>query len=132
MQVADRWHLVHNLQEALVRLIERNGKQLKDAAKLLSSRPEAAQQEASPAPCLTATVPKVSTRLERQQAQRRAVRLQVYQQVVELHQQKVHQREFPPPGHVPQHRSQSGSARAAILSVQPVAIVAALTASRTI
>jgi transposase len=94
MQVADRWHLVHNLQEALVRLIERNGKQLKDAAKLLSSRPEAAQLEASPAPCLTATVPKVSTRLERQQAQRRAERLQVYQQVVELHGQKVPQREI--------------------------------------
>ena len=42
LQVADRWHLVHNLQEALVRLIERFGKPLKEAAKLLSGQQESA------------------------------------------------------------------------------------------
>jgi transposase len=33
MQVTDRWHLLHNLQEALVQLVDRHRKQLKDVAK---------------------------------------------------------------------------------------------------
>jgi transposase len=32
-QVTDRWHLLHNLQEALVQVVDRHRKQLKDVAK---------------------------------------------------------------------------------------------------
>ena len=94
LQVADRWHLVHNLQEALVRLIERFGKPLKEAAKLLSGQQGPAQQEAGSAECFTAAVPKTQTQFEGEQAARRERRLNRYQQAVELHQQKVSQREI--------------------------------------
>ncbi len=94
LQVADRWHLVHNLQEALVRLIERFSKPLKEATKLLSGQQGPAQQNAGSTEYLTAAVPEAPAQLEQEQAARRARRLNRYQQAVELHQQKVSQREI--------------------------------------
>ena len=132
LQVADRWHLVHNLQEALVRLIERFGKPLKEAAKLLSSQQESGQQKADYAEGFTSAVPESLTQLEREQGERRARRLNRYQHAVELHQQKVSHARLPAASVYIAARFANGSARAVIPSVLAAVTTGVLTAGPTI
>ena len=85
-QVADRWHLLNNLGEALVKVFEGHSRELR---KLPSGVPDAdpATQE-QPLPTLeTAPVPSVSaTASEQRRQERRARRVARYERVRELHQ----------------------------------------------
>jgi transposase len=89
-QVTDRWHLLHNLQEAIVQVVDRHRKQLKDVAKSMRQ----AFSEPSPAEVPSAGVTKSPTKSEQARDQRRQRRLERYQQVVELHAQGVAIREI--------------------------------------
>ena len=50
IQVADRWHLLHNLSEALVNLLNPHHRLLAEVAKAASITPEAAQAPSAPSP----------------------------------------------------------------------------------
>jgi len=89
VQVADRWHLLLNLREALMRAVDRHHGHVLEAAKAVAAR-----QELEP---LSAKTPKREAaekrlppdhRTERSQ-QRRARRLERYRRVVELNEQGV-------------------------------------------
>jgi transposase len=86
-QVADRWHLLHNLQEALVQLVDRHRKELKDVAKLMAN----VTAEAGAAETPIAQKP---TKVESARNQRHQRRLERYQQVAALHAQGVSVREI--------------------------------------
>ena len=96
VQVADRWHLLHNLQEALVRLVDRFPQQLKSAGNSVvrvAVNPSATE--------LPPTLPGVAENPLRQEvrpnpltAARRARRFERYQQAIKLHQQKLSDREI--------------------------------------
>jgi transposase len=94
IQVADRWHLLHNLQEALVRLVERFRKPLKEAASRIGHEPELGKPEPANAEDSASAAPEKQSKTEREQQERRNRRLDRYQQVMELHQQHVSQREI--------------------------------------
>ena len=89
VHVADRWHLLVNLREALMRAVDRHHAHVLEAAKAL-----AASQEPEPLPAKTPQTEPAEQRLppdhrtERSQ-QRRARRLERYQRVVELNEQGV-------------------------------------------
>jgi transposase len=89
VQVADRWHLLLNLREALVRAVDRHHAHVLEAARAAatSQKPEplaVEMPEAGPA----AERPSRSRAAEQSQ-QRRARRLERYQRVLELHGQGV-------------------------------------------
>jgi transposase len=102
IQVADRFHLGHNLQEALERVVVRHHGQLAETAKeLAKARASAVAQTASPVPqestpaeAVTAAVSAESTCAQQEKLARRARRLQQYERIVELHRQGVSQREI--------------------------------------
>ena len=82
IQVADRWHLLKNLSETLERVLDQN---------------RAAMKQASPALQETVAVawpPTKGKTAEDESRERRRKRLQRYEQVVQLHQQGVEQREI--------------------------------------
>jgi transposase len=89
VQVADRWHLLVNLREALMRAVDRHHGHVSEAAKAV-----AASQEPGPVPAKTPKSEPAEQRLpldhrsERSQ-QRRARRLDRYRRVVELKEQGV-------------------------------------------
>jgi transposase len=90
-QVADRWHLLRNLKEALERLLEQNRACLYAAAVEENPPPKPKPApEVSPSP--EKTDPPPLTQAEQQSQARRERRRAVYQAVVELHQQGVKQR----------------------------------------
>ena len=79
VQVADRFHLLCNLREAMVRLLDRHPQELAEAARAAAPGPPApTAQEAPPPPPRTAA--QQAQQASRQQRQQR------YTQVVELHQ----------------------------------------------
>ncbi len=85
VQVADRWHLLKNLGEALERLLQRHHPALTAAARTLTERaraPVTPTQEAS-----NEEMPPVLTRAKREQQARRERRLARYEAVLDLHQQ---------------------------------------------
>jgi transposase len=89
VQVADRWHLLLNLREALMRAIDRHHAHVLEAAKAV-----AASQEPEPLPANASRSEPAEGRLPpdhrtAQSRQRRARRLERYQRVVELHEQGV-------------------------------------------
>ncbi len=96
VQIADRWHLLKNLREALVRVVDRHGKQVEAAARGTAiSEPKSSIDTpvagtANDAPVLAAPL----TRAEEVKQQRRARRLQRYQRVVELDAQGASDREI--------------------------------------
>ena len=94
MQVADRWHLLHNLHEALARLVERFRKPLKEAASRVGREPEFGKLEPANAEDSASAAPEKLSKTGREQRERRNQRLDRYQQVFDLHQQKVPQREI--------------------------------------
>jgi transposase len=94
VQVADRWHLLCNLREAVERLLDRKQSQLREAAKKVA--PEAVAPGEPPravtAPELSA--PQQINRAERLRQARRQRRLERYERVKELHRRGVGLREI--------------------------------------
>jgi transposase len=85
-QVADRWHLLHNLRDALKRLADRHHHDLRGAAAQVSAR--APPQQPPKAEVTTESL----TSEQRQQKERRAHRHERYERVIELHKRGVSQR----------------------------------------
>jgi transposase len=89
VQVADRWHLLLNLRETLMRAVDRHHGHVLDAAKAV-----AASQEPERLPAETPQTEPAEKRLPQdhrtaRSQQRRARRLERYQRVVELNEQGV-------------------------------------------
>jgi transposase len=85
IQVADRWHLLKNLGEALERLLQRHHPALTEAARTLTERARLAVM-----PAQASATPEAPSRLNRarqEQQQRRARRLARYEAVRDLHRQ---------------------------------------------
>jgi len=95
MQVADRWHLLKNLGEALERLLQRHHPALTEAAHTLTERARAAALQAivadgadtPPLSLPTNSSPCHLTRTQQDQRQRRDRRLARYEAVLDLHRQ---------------------------------------------
>ena len=91
VQVADRWHLLRNLQETLTRVVDRYQGKIREAARAVAGILNSQQPKAK----TTAPVqgeqlePTVLTKYQERQQQRRARRLARFEQVRELHRQKV-------------------------------------------
>jgi transposase len=85
-QVADRWHLLHNLHDVLTRIADRCHPQVAAAVREAMRRPSPAPVLASNPGALTSR-PAGSSVAKTHGQQRRARRLALYQQVVELHRQ---------------------------------------------
>jgi transposase len=96
VQVADRFHLVRNLREALCRVMERHSTDVQAALRTVSRRKFSALcGKSDPAVPIGEPSPTKPTPPEVQfQQQRRAERIQRYEQVVELHRQGVSLREI--------------------------------------
>ncbi|MFQ5502670.1 MAG: ISL3 family transposase, partial [Phycisphaerae bacterium] len=90
VQVADRWHLLHNLREALVRILDRHYRDLREVAEGLAAA-EAQRKEPCMEPPDKGGSP-YSTRDQKITQVRRARRLERYRRVVELHRQGVSHR----------------------------------------
>jgi transposase len=96
VQVTDRWHLLKNLREALVRVVNRHCQQVQAAARAAvaavdiespDSPEESTAKDSSAKPVSV-------TRAEELKQERRECRLNRYQQVVELHAKGVSYREI--------------------------------------
>jgi transposase len=85
VQVADHWHLMHNISEALQRCLEHEHKLLGQAAKAISASP--AQVELLPADATQAE--QTPARLEQMQRATRSRRLARYESVMELARQGI-------------------------------------------
>jgi len=83
MQIADRWHLIKNLSEAMERLLTRKHKLARDAAQLLVGTPKEESSspgaESSPTP-----VTLLPVRPRTQVLARRAKRIELYDEVMRL------------------------------------------------
>lgn len=90
IQVADRWHLLHNLQEVLVQLVDRHRKQLKEAARSMRETTAVPVPAVVPVSCVRTGM----TKAEQARDQRRQRRFERYQQVIELHGQGLAVREI--------------------------------------
>jgi transposase len=77
-QVADRWHLIRNLSEALTRCLEQHASDLRTAWNEVTPPPEPSVE--------TVPVPARPNKAELLRQQRRSHRLQRYEQVLSLHQ----------------------------------------------
>jgi transposase len=90
VQVADRWHLLKNVREALERLLTRYHPAIRQAAMsvatTLGERP-VGTSEAAPLRADPAVTPVPLTRRQGEQAARRERRLARYQEVMRLHQE---------------------------------------------
>jgi transposase len=89
VQVADRWHLLVNVREALTRVVDRHHAKVLEAAKAVAASQEAEHvavglPQATPAP-----EPVLPSRAVAQSQHRRARRLERYQRVLELDGQGV-------------------------------------------
>lgn len=94
VQVADRWHLLKNLHDALRRVVDRHHQQVEEAAIAVHTEQQCAQSEAiPPAEEPPAAHIHLATGSHLSQ-QRRTRRLQRYEQVIQLHQQGIGQREI--------------------------------------
>lgn len=93
VQVADRWHLLKNAREALQKVIERNLRFVRQAAQSLAN-----QKNSSFVDAIEDLVPpseaNQGSQLVSGKADRREHRLALYQQLIQLHQQKVPLREI--------------------------------------
>jgi transposase len=89
IQVADRWHLLHNLQDALVQLVDRHRKQLKTVGKSMGQ--STAKTDSIDPPACPATR---KTKAELAREERHQRRLERFQQLVELHAQGLGIREI--------------------------------------
>ena len=89
-QVADRWHLFHNLRDALKRFADRHHREVREAAKAAAE----SQQRAPPSISdeRMDPIPTALTRTERDRSASRTRRRERYERVMELHRQGVSQR----------------------------------------
>jgi transposase len=89
IQVADRWHLLHNLTDALQRAVDRQQSLLTEIAREVAARlaPTPAPTTASPAGDAASSPPAPLSRAEQGKLNSRARRLERYQQVQELRRQ---------------------------------------------
>jgi transposase len=85
-QVADRWHLIRNLGEALTRCLEQHASDLRATWNEVTPPPEP--------PAETLPIPPRPNKAELLRQQRRSHRLQRYEQVLSLHQSGVTQEEI--------------------------------------
>jgi transposase len=88
-QIADRWHLIRNLGEALTRCFEQHASDLQAAwhAVILPVPPSAS-------PVMTSAVTRPLSKAEQVRQQRRSQRLRRYEQVMALHQSGATQEEI--------------------------------------
>ena len=93
VQVADRWHLLHNLTEALQKAVDRRAGLLGEVAKEVASAPAPVPLSSVPAQP-PAPAPSRLTRDEQERQDNRARRLARYQQVQELRQQGMSRRKI--------------------------------------
>jgi transposase len=84
--VADRWHLIRNLSQALTRCLEQQASDLRAAWNEVTPPPEASVE--------TLPVPPRPNKAELLRQQRRSHRLQRYEQVLSLHQSGVTQEQI--------------------------------------
>lgn len=94
VQVADRWHLLCNLREAVERLLDRKQGLLREAAKKAAPESAAAGEPAPVAPPPELSAPQQINHAERLSQARRQRRLDRYQHVKELHGRGVGLREI--------------------------------------
>jgi transposase len=90
VQVADRWHLLHNLHEAVMREAEHHSRQIVEAAKLAAIQREPRCQRQPPVitpPPLPE--PRSLTRAERRKQANRDRRRRRYEQTIALHRQGI-------------------------------------------
>jgi len=85
VQIADRWHLLKNMGDAVQRVLDRKHAALRQAAK--SVRPATEENNENPATVLQAAMPLTIPEREKQQRQTR--RLERYTEVITLWQQGV-------------------------------------------
>ena len=87
VQVADRWHLLRNLSEALVTVLAPHHRVMDQAARAVFTKPASPSTE--PAPCA-----RIPTRAQHAKQQRRDRRLNRYESVMELLRRGMSQREI--------------------------------------
>jgi len=90
IQVADRWHLLHNLHEALERALDRRHAMLSGAA----TQTAAAPVNSEPPPPVALTNSIQPAYLQRRQEERRGKRLACFEQVKQLQLQGMTQRQI--------------------------------------
>ena len=84
-QVADRWHLMHNLQEALVRMLDRHHRDLSEAARDVAAVAQLPSQEKADKPTEAAQAPSTPTWAQQASEARRERRFERYTQVITRH-----------------------------------------------
>lgn len=99
IQVADRWHLLKNLREALARLANQYHQQLEVAARAAADAIDTTSADSSKENLPSesdahSSVPVRMSRAEQRKQERRAWRLERYERVVDLDAQGVPQREI--------------------------------------
>jgi transposase len=88
IQVADRWHLVHNLHEAMVRVVDRHRAAITDAVKAAAPSASVEASESSPATSTNDSHPPIKlTQTEQCKQRRRTRRLERYNRLVALRHQ---------------------------------------------
>ena len=97
VQVADRWHLLANARETLVRVLQRHHRQVSTAAAIAQQPEESTPMLPSPAAMEIETIskppdPKPLTKQQQLSADRRASRQARYEQVLKLYDQGISQR----------------------------------------
>lgn len=92
IQVADRYHLLCNLREALVRTLERYRCELKKAAQAAASQPRSPPESPEP-PAVMAPGAALSG-TQRTRMASRCRRLERYKEIIQLHEQGISMREI--------------------------------------